>query len=256
MARRMLHTSIWQNEDFAKLSDKAKILYIGMISLADDDGRLKANSLLLRAQVFPLDPLVTVDEVRKWTNEIVRVKLVIHYEIDAQHFVQHPNWTKFQTLRADRKKESALPSPNDYWQPDDNQVSTKRPHKIREDKISKDKYPRKRGGSSKQKKLEDKTPMDLKEYVKWMKSSPLRHIQIIGEWAEAEGPKFTTKGEWESFTARNVRVAQTLTPYTTAQIEKAYHLMLKDVKHEVSGKTVGFISKYSLNTVSKYIDQI
>ena len=250
----MLHTSLWQNEDFAKLSDKAKILYIGTITLADDEGRLKANSLLLRSQIFPLDPLVTVEEVRKWTNEIVRVKLVTHYEVEGQHLIQHPNWTKFQTLRADRKKNSYFPSPDEEWQPNDNHSTTKRPHKISKDKISKDNNARKRAGHPK--KLEDKTPMNLDEYVKWMKSSEQRHVQIVGEWAEAEGPKFITKGQWESFTARNVRIAKTLTPYSTEQIEKAYALMLKDVKREEKGKTVGFITKYTLETLTKYIDRI
>ena len=55
MARRMIRTSLWQNEQFAKLSDKAKLLYIGTITIADDDGRLKGNSLILKGQIFPLD---------------------------------------------------------------------------------------------------------------------------------------------------------------------------------------------------------
>lgn len=248
----MLHTSIWQNEDFAKLSDKAKLLYIGTITIADDEGRLKGNSLILKGQVFPLDETISSDQVRGFLNEIVKAKLITYYKIDNQYIIQHPNWSKFQTLRSDRKKDSNLPG-LDEWQPDDNQVSTKGRRKI--SKLSKiSNIPRKSAGNSKNKKLDDKTPMNLSEYVKWMKSSDQRHIQVIGEWAEAEGPKFTTKGQWESFTTRHVRAARTLSPYTTDQIEKAYHRMLKDVARVENGKKVGFITKYSLETIGKYID--
>lgn len=336
----MLHTSIWQNEEFALLSDKAKILYIGTITLADDEGRLKANSMLLRSQVFPLDENVKSEEVRKWMNELVKVKLVTHYEADGQHFIQHPNWNKFQTLRMDRMRRSDIPAPEGMegkimklfpnnanlprellikiWDRDgeacrycgknqkpfhidhvipvsrggkntlenlvvscekcnttkkdrlleeigwkllpcptyDGQLSVNGRHKISKDKISKDNNARKRAPSPPKKKLEDPTPMNLEEYVTWMKSSDQRHIQIIGEWAEAEGPAFETKGQWESFTARNLRIAKTLVPYSTKQIEKAYHLMLKDLQREENGKKVGFITKYTLETLTKYIDRI
>jgi len=84
----MIHTSLWQNEQFAKLSDKAKLLYIGTITIADDDGRLKGNSLILKGQIFPLDEAVTSDQVRKYINECVKVKLVNYYEVNGQYFLE------------------------------------------------------------------------------------------------------------------------------------------------------------------------
>ena len=141
MARRMIHTSLWQNEQFAKLSDKAKLLYIGTITIADDDGRLKGNSLILKGQIFPLDEAVTSDQVRKYINECVKVKLVNYYEVNGQYFLEHPNWQKFQTLRSDRKKDSEIPSFSDITtdsQPYDNQMSPNVLRKISKDKISKD----------------------------------------------------------------------------------------------------------------------
>lgn len=119
----MMYASLWSNEEFAKLSPNAKLLYLGTITFADDDGRLKGNSAILRSQVFPLQPEITVEEVRKWLNEVVRVGLVTHYKSEDKYFIQHPNWTKYQLLRSDRKKESNLPPP------DVNQVATKRRHK-------------------------------------------------------------------------------------------------------------------------------
>lgn len=45
MARkRMIDPSIWINEDFGTLSNLAKLVFIGLFSLADDEGRRKSKS--------------------------------------------------------------------------------------------------------------------------------------------------------------------------------------------------------------------
>lgn len=100
-------------------------------------------------------------------------------------------------------------------------------------------------------------PMLLDEFIEKCKKSDQKHIQVIGEWAEGEQPKHTTYGEWQSFIKRNLRVAKELAPYPIEKIEKAYNLMSKDlVKKLPNGKTEGFITKYSLETVLKYIDKV
>lgn len=118
--RRMIHEKMMSNPDFGSLSPNAKVLYIFCIVLADDDGRLKANAVALRGRVFPFNVEITEKEVRIYLNEIVKKRLVIWYKIENEHFIQHPNWEKYQTLRSDRKKKSDLPPPND------NQMTTKR----------------------------------------------------------------------------------------------------------------------------------
>lgn len=127
--RRMLHTSIWKNEDFASLSKEARLLYIATITLADDDGRLKGSSKILRADVFGLDESINSDHVRKWLNEIVKAKLITFYQADGEYYIQHPKWEKFQLLRSDRKKDSDIPPPTD------NQATTKRHRSIVKYKI-------------------------------------------------------------------------------------------------------------------------
>lgn len=180
----MIHTKLWQNEAFSKLSDKAKILYIGTITLADDEGRLKANSLLLRSQVFPLDTAITEAEVRKWLNEIMRAKLATYYKIDNQYFLQHPNWEKYQTLRKDRLKKSDIPTSDEEWQPNDNQVATKRRHKISKDKIREEK------GTASIKWLEEIPPEELAGlYLKYQ--AERKEIQYKAEqlvlWCQKTG---------------------------------------------------------------------
>ena len=122
--RRMVYGQLAENKDFAKMSDKAQILYIFMIVLADDEGRLKGDSELLRAKVFPYKPELTVDDMKRFTQEIVKAGLIVWYKDDKNnYYISHPNWEKYQILRADRTKQSSIPLPTD------NQVSTKRPRK-------------------------------------------------------------------------------------------------------------------------------
>lgn len=107
--RRMVYTNVFSNPEFCKLSDRAKLLYIGLVVHADDDGRLRANSLLLRSQVFPVDKNMQEKDVRKLLNEVVKLKLVEFYCVDGEYFIQHPNWKKYQTIRKDLYKPSNFP---------------------------------------------------------------------------------------------------------------------------------------------------
>lgn len=99
-------------------------------------------------------------------------------------------------------------------------------------------------------------PLSCVQFVESCKKSPCKHIQIIGEWAEAENPKNATRAEWESFIRRNLRAAKNLNAFEIGKIEKAYQLMLKDVARTEKGKRVGFLTKYTLETVGKYIDLV
>ena len=105
------------------------------------------------------------------------------------------------------------------------------------------------------KKTNDDVPMNLEEFREWTRSSPQRHIQVIGEWAGAEELTYTTKAQWTVLIKRNLRPAKELISYSEDQLQNAYTKMLKDVKHKDknTGKEVGFLSKYTLETLVKYI---
>lgn len=109
----MLYSKIWTSEQFGKLSDKAKLLYIGTITLADDDGRLRGNPSYLRSQVFPYDEEITVAEVLRLRNEVEKTGLMHTYEVDSFDFIQHPKWEEYQTIRRDLYKKSSLPVRNE-----------------------------------------------------------------------------------------------------------------------------------------------
>lgn len=53
--RRMIVPEIWQSESFAQLSILAKLVFIGLFSNADDEGRGIANPVYIKSILFPYD---------------------------------------------------------------------------------------------------------------------------------------------------------------------------------------------------------
>ena len=55
MRIRTVKPEFWQSEDLAEVSDKAKLLAIGLLNMADDEGYLKCHPSLIRSQLFPFN---------------------------------------------------------------------------------------------------------------------------------------------------------------------------------------------------------
>jgi hypothetical protein len=150
--RRMISNGIYFDEEFSQLSLGARMLFIGMVVNADDEGRLTGNAKFLKALIFPLDDM-TFDQVSAYLEEIAQsMKSVLFYEVDGKSYISFRKWEEFQTIRADRKRPSSVPVPEpiasltkSILQPGDNQMSTTPPHercvdvRISKEKLSKDK---------------------------------------------------------------------------------------------------------------------
>ncbi len=140
MARkRMIDPSIWQDENFGHLSPKARILFIGLFSNADDEGRIRANDSYIRSTIFMYDD-ISLSSVRQLTDEVIStMKSVFLYETYGNRYIQLKKWGDYQKQREDRIQDSSLPSPkgatvrqvSDIRQTDDGQKSAQ----IRLDKV-------------------------------------------------------------------------------------------------------------------------
>jgi len=109
MARkRQIDPSFWASEQVISLSRDARLLYVGMISHADDAGRLRAGPGHLKAIIFPSDSCA-IEEVRAWRDAIIATGLVILYTDNGAEFLCHPNWARYQYMT--RRFDSKLPPP-------------------------------------------------------------------------------------------------------------------------------------------------
>lgn len=109
MRKRMLNPTIWFNTDVSKLKLSQRLIYIGLISLSDDDGRLIGDPAYIKAQLFPYDH-IPYHAVKSSLQRIADENLIIHYEVSGSWYIQHPRWTKHQYIR-DRKPSQYPPPP-------------------------------------------------------------------------------------------------------------------------------------------------
>lgn len=106
--RRMIDPHFWESGDVGKLSIFGRLILIGMISKADDDGRGVGGAVYLRNTTFPYDD-IQLSEVQKALNEIEGRISVCFYTVDGNEYYQFLNWKKWQ--RVDKPKASILPPP-------------------------------------------------------------------------------------------------------------------------------------------------
>lgn len=110
MARiRTTKPSFWGSRTVAKLSRDARLLTLGLISFADDDGRFLGSMAAVNGFVFPNDELPHA-KVRKWLTEVAAVGLVHEYESDGVRYGCFPTWHEHQVIN--RYTPSQLPEPD------------------------------------------------------------------------------------------------------------------------------------------------
>jgi len=92
----MLDSAIWQNEKFASLPAMGRLLSVGMINNADDQGRGKAHPAHLRSMIFPYDD-ISLSDVSEWLALIAQNETVLVYTVGGKDYYQVVNWWAYQS---------------------------------------------------------------------------------------------------------------------------------------------------------------
>jgi hypothetical protein len=77
---RTIKPELWCDERVCSLSRGARLTAIGLISAADDRGRLEFSIASIRGYVFPRDRDVSDRMVAEWVNEVVATGFALAYE--------------------------------------------------------------------------------------------------------------------------------------------------------------------------------
>jgi hypothetical protein len=110
MARiRTIKPAFWGDDKVSLLSRDARLLFVGLISVADDDGRFLASHAAIAGYVFPNDEDVTPKRLAAWLDEIAALKLVILYTCGHIRYGVIPKYRRHQ--RINRATPSVLPEP-------------------------------------------------------------------------------------------------------------------------------------------------
>ena len=107
MARiRTIKPEFWSDENLSECSLSARLLFIGLISHADDEGRLEYSPTRIRMQVFPCGS-ATGKQITEWLQQLTEHSLIEVYEIDSKGYIGIPGFAKHQ--RINRPTPSRLP---------------------------------------------------------------------------------------------------------------------------------------------------
>lgn len=110
MARiRTTKPSFWGSGTVAQLSRDARLLTLGLISFADDDGRFLGSTAAVNGFVFPNDDLAP-RVVRRWLDEISGIGLIHEYACNGVSYGCFPSWHEHQVIN--RYTPSSLPAPD------------------------------------------------------------------------------------------------------------------------------------------------
>lgn len=109
MARiRTIKPSFWGDDDVNRLSWDARLLLLGIISMADDDGRFIASQSSICGYVFPHED-ISPTRYRKLLSEVVDTGIVSLYKASGRQYGYLPKWRKHQKIS--KPQRSPLPEP-------------------------------------------------------------------------------------------------------------------------------------------------
>lgn len=108
MARaRNIKPSFFLNEDIVELSCEARLLFIGLWTLADREGRLENRPKKIKMSLFPADDI----NVSEQLSNISKYGFIELYNADDTDVIQITNFVKHQTPHG-LEKDSELPDQN------------------------------------------------------------------------------------------------------------------------------------------------
>lgn len=100
--------TFWSDSKVARLSRDERLLLLGLISMADDEGRFMATAAAIAGHAFPQDELPPAT-VRKWRDAVAATGIIHLYRADGLEYGAFPNWRKHQ--RISKPYPSTLPEP-------------------------------------------------------------------------------------------------------------------------------------------------
>lgn len=107
MARiRTIKPEFPQSESMGRVSRDARLTFIELWTLADDEGRLRGNSRMLASLLFPYDDDAP-SLIDTWLTELESENCIVRYQVDGQSYLQICKWLEHQKI--DRASKSKIP---------------------------------------------------------------------------------------------------------------------------------------------------
>jgi hypothetical protein len=104
---RTIKPELPQSESMGNVSRDARLTFISLWTLADDEGRLRGNSRMLASLLFPYDDDAP-NLIDTWLAELEGEGCILRYSVDRQNYLEICNWLMHQKI--DRPSKSKIPA--------------------------------------------------------------------------------------------------------------------------------------------------
>lgn len=113
----MIDPSIWTDEGMAELTPRQQLMYIGMFSIADDDGRLKGSATAIALALPTVCLGVSKEDIEADINAVVATMTrLCRYDVNGSWYLEFTNFRKWQVIN--KPTDSKLPpNPNSNGAP-------------------------------------------------------------------------------------------------------------------------------------------
>ena len=108
---RMITSNIWEDDFVVSLSFFDRLVWIGLITIADDQGRMQDSANLIRSKMFPMDD-VPLKDIESALVEFCKAGKITRYIVDGKKLIQIVHWWKHQ--RPQWAGKSIFPSPKGW----------------------------------------------------------------------------------------------------------------------------------------------
>lgn len=99
MARiRTIKPELFVSETLAMVSLAAERTFTGLLTQADDRGRVRYNAAVLNGALWPLRPEHTVQDFASEVDALVEVGALCRYTADDKVYLHFPTWTSHQKI--------------------------------------------------------------------------------------------------------------------------------------------------------------
>lgn len=103
---RNIKPGFFKNEDLADLDPHTRLLFVGLWTMADREGRLENRPRKIKAELFPYESV----DVESCMARLCSKQFLNMYEVDGEQYAAIPNWLKHQSPHH-REVASEIPAP-------------------------------------------------------------------------------------------------------------------------------------------------
>lgn len=114
---RSIKPELPQSASLGRVTREARLLFVQLFTVCDDDGRGKASSRLLASTLYPYDDgeegreVTKPSDIERWLLELMRERCIVLYDVGDNRYFKIIKWLEHQKI--DKPSKPKFPGPDD-----------------------------------------------------------------------------------------------------------------------------------------------